>query len=63
MAKLLDSLKSMFRNRRQVNASVCIDRRAAKVTLKDADERLQEAMDKLDRTVRLRRDDFYDNIK
>ncbi len=63
MAKLLERIKSMFHpDRRQVERSVMQNRRVPK-TLKDADEHLREAIDKLDRTARLRRDDFYDRIK
>lgn len=63
MGKFLDRFKSMFHDRRRVAATVGIDRRAPKVTLKDADEKLREAMDKLERTARMRRDDFYDHMK
>lgn len=63
MGKLLDRFKSMFHDRRQVAAKVGIDRRAPKVSLKDADEKLRDAMDKLERTARMRRDDFYDHMK
>lgn len=63
MAKLLDRLKAFFHDRRQVAATVGIDRRQPKITLKDADEQLRNAMEKLERTATFRRDDFYDKIK
>lgn len=65
MARLLDRLKAIFQDRRKVTAQVCIDRRLGqqRPTLKDADEQLREAMDRLERTATLRRDDFYDQIE
>lgn len=63
MGKFLDRLKCIFRDRRQVAAKVVVDRREPKVSLKDADQKMREAMDKLERTARLRREDFYDRIK
>lgn len=62
MGKLLERIKGMVLNRRHVSATVEIDRRSHKPTLKDADQVLREAMEKLERTATLRRDDFYDRM-
>lgn len=63
MGKLLEQIKSMLHNRRKDSAPVEIDRRAHKPALKDADDALREAMERLERTARMRRDDFYDHLK
>lgn len=63
MGKLLERIKAMFRDRRHVTSLPVHDRRIRKPSLKDADEVLREAMDKLEKTARLRRDDFYDRMK
>ncbi len=62
MAKLLERIRTMLHDRRHVERTVMVERRKP-TTLKEADEHLQEALEKLERTARERRDDFYDRIE
>lgn len=59
MGALLERIKSIMHDRRKGVEQVQEDRRR-KATLRDADERLHGALEKLDRTIRMRRKDFED---
>lgn len=63
MGKLLDRIKTIFHERRKDSVKVAVDRRHRPCTLKDADEAMYDAVEKLEQTARMRRDDFYDRIK
>lgn len=64
MVRLIERLKSMWRHnqttdRRTSEEPVAIDRRARKVTLRDADDVLHEAMERLERTAIRKREEFF----
>ena len=61
MAKLLERL--MFwrgrEDRRTKAIPVANDRRRKKMSIKEVDQKLGDAMDNLERTIRMKRDDFF----
>ena len=60
MSGMIEKLKSFLHDRRVAqDKHVDIDRRKRKHTMKDADERLHESLDELDKTVRMKREDFF----
>lgn len=63
MGKLLERIKSVFNNRRQATMSVPNDRRTRRVTIQDADQKMRDAVERLEQTATFRRDDFYDQIE
>lgn len=62
MARLLDKLRFLFGNRRKRDDPHDDDRRGGGGggfgKMKEADKKLRDSVDELNRTVRLRRDDF-----
>lgn len=58
MGKISNRIIAFFMERRKKSVPVSHERRSANNRMRDADKRLSESIDKLDRTVRLRREDF-----
>ncbi len=49
----------IWRDRRTHDEPVSLERRKRKVSMRDADKRLHESMDRFEQTVRIKREDFF----
>lgn len=58
MSKILERLKSIWKERRHTSIPVSTDRRKPRMTLRQVDDRLHSALDDLEKTVKLKREDF-----
>jgi len=57
MASFLNRWWSTFRERRHHREPIRVERRRGRVTLKEADKQLADALDRMDKACNLRRDD------
>ncbi len=63
MANLIERLKAIWHERRQRYEPVKQERRRRKLSVKEVDKQLAEAMSRLEKTVVLSRDDFFNGEK